>query len=47
MRKAPSLNSMSPAAASSIVAAIGFAFSRIASAARLSALPPTCMLREP
>ena len=47
MWKLPSLNSRSPAAASSIMAAMGLAFSMMASAARLSALPPTCMLREP
>ena len=47
MPKRPSLNSMSPAAASIIIAAIGLAFSTMLSAAFFSALPPTCMLREP
>ena len=45
--KLPSLNSMSPASASIMAAAIGLAFSMIASAARLSALPPTTALRAP
>ena len=38
---------MSPASASIMAAAIGFAFSITASAARLSALPPTTAERAP
>ena len=45
--KLPSVNSMSPASASIMAAASGFAFSMMPSAARLSALPPTTALRAP
>ena len=45
--KLPSLNSMSPSSASNMAAAINFALSMIASAARRSALPPTTALRAP
>jgi hypothetical protein len=47
MLNEPSLNSMSPTAASIIIAAMGLAFSMMLSDAFFSALPPTCMLREP
>ncbi len=46
-REVASLNSMSPASASNMAAAINFALSMIASAARRSALPPTTALRAP